>query len=68
MVARFSFSRFPLLTTGLLQKQAQLDEDGHVLLHDVTLLWIWVKDKMGTMFPADVVDKHEEMFFNELLG
>lgn len=51
-----------------LQKLAQLDEDGHTLLHDVCCLWHWLLPKMVGAFPSDVVKRYESLFEKGLLG
>ena len=51
-----------------LKKQAQLNEEGHLLLHDVTCLWLWVRAKLNHQFPADVITKHDELFMNGSLA
>ena len=49
------------------QKNAQLDEDGQLLLHDLCCLWHWLLPKLHEAFPKAVVDKHEAMFFRGIL-
>lgn len=44
------------------QKSHQLNEEGHLLLHDITCLWCWLKTKMETMFNADVVARHQKLW------
>ena len=44
------------------QKNAQLDEESQLLLHDVTCLWHWLRPKMESAFPAPVIAKHDAMF------
>lgn len=50
------------------EKEAQLSDESHVELHDLTCLWLYVKDQMGKSFPGEVVDRHQELFDNGLLG
>ena len=44
------------------QKMHQLDAQGHEHLHDVTCCWVWVREKMKTTFPADVLARHDELW------
>ena len=50
------------------QKQAQMDEEGHVGLHDVVCLWIWLKKKLEDSFPSSLVEKYEALFLKGTLG
>ena len=50
------------------QKQAQMDEESHVNLHDVVCLWIWLKKKMVDAFPSSVVDKYDSLFHKGFLA
>ena len=50
------------------QKQAQLCEEEHVELHDVCCAWIWVREKMSTMFTDKVLEKYDGMFKDGYLG
>ena len=50
------------------QKQAQLGEDEHIELHDVCCAWIWVREKMTTMFTDKVMEKYDGMFLDGSLG
>lgn len=50
------------------QKNAQLDLDEHILLHDCCALWVWTKKKLGDIFPSSVVDQHQELFEQGFLG
>ena len=44
------------------EKQSQISEDEHFLLHDVCCLWLWVKQKMAESFTVTEVEKHQELF------
>ena len=46
------------------QKAAQLSEEGHIALHDITCCWLWLRSYMERTFPASVVDQHVELFEN----
>ena len=50
------------------QKAAQLSEDGHILLHDVCCLWVWLLPKLLSSFPGNTVKQHEELFHKGFLG
>ena len=50
------------------QKNAQLDEESQLLLHDITCLWHWLKPKMESAFPATVIQKFDDMFFRGTLS
>ena len=63
---RFSPLRYFTQTLG--QKQAQLDIDGHMLLHDCCVLWIWIKNKMVDLFPGEVLQQHDAWFEQGFLG
>lgn len=41
---------------------AQLDPEQQVLLHDVCVLWLWVKKHMERKFAGEIVRQHEELF------
>lgn len=47
---------------------AQLDPDQQVLLHDVCVLWLWVKKHMERRFAGEVVQQHEELFRDGRFG
>lgn len=47
---------------SLVQKQAQLDEEGHQALFDVCCLWVYLKPKLEENFPAPIVQKCENLF------
>ena len=44
------------------QKQHQLDEDSALQLFDNVHAWLWMREKMGTAFPADVLERHDGLF------
>ena len=46
------------------QKAAQLSEDDHVALHDITCCWLWLRAYMERTFTASVVSQHIELFEN----
>lgn len=46
----------------LTQKLAQLDEEGHIHLHDIVCLWVWLKERLQRAFPSDTVDRYTEYF------
>ena len=50
------------------QKEAQLSEQNHLDLHDLTCLWLFVKKAMSASFPGEVVERHQELFDNGHLG
>lgn len=45
------------------EKDVQLSEQGHIELFELTCLWIYVHRQMGKTFTADVVERHEGLFF-----
>ena len=49
------------------QKNAQLDEAGHLALHDAVCLWIWLRPRLASEFPGDVCTRHEELFMKGYL-
>lgn len=57
-----TFDQTSLLASALPQKNAQLDDESHQLLHDVCCLWHYILPKMRALFPQPVVEKHEQMF------
>lgn len=50
------------------QKNAQLDDEGQLLLHDVCCLWHWLVPKLQHAFPTPVVEKHTSLFMRGSLG
>ena len=50
------------------EKNAQLDDDGQLLLHDVVCLWNWMRPKLKSQFPGAVLQRHEELFMRGPLG
>ena len=52
----------------LAEKLAQLDEDAHVLLHDITCCWLWLRERLQRAFPNEVVDRYDDLFMKGLLG
>lgn len=44
------------------QKMAQLDETGHLALHDIVCLWAWLAPKLQNEFPNNICDRHAELF------
>jgi len=46
------------------QKLSQLTEEQHADLHDLTCCWLWVKERLKKQFPGELVEKHEELFYN----
>lgn len=46
-----------ILIIHLRQKNAQLSEDEHVLLHDICCCWIWLREKLVQSFPTAIVQK-----------
>ena len=46
------------------QKAAQLSEDDHVALRDITCCWLWLRAYMERTFTASVVSQHIELFEN----
>ena len=56
-----------LSLTNPAQKNAQLDEAGHLALHDAVCLWVWLRPKLAAEFPGDVVARHEELFMKGYL-
>lgn len=57
-----------MYTQPLPQKLHQLDEDGHVALHDISCLWVWIKKKLSTMFFGEVLDRHQKLWEDGLFG
>ena len=51
----------------LAEKLAQMDEDAHILLHDITCCWLWLRERLQRAFPNDVVDRYDELFSKGLL-
>ena len=64
---RFSL-KVQMYTQPLPQKLHQLDEDGHVALHDISCLWVWIKKKLSTMFSGEVLDRHQKLWEDGLFG
>jgi len=50
------------------QKQAQLDLESHILLHDCCVLWLFVQSKMVEIFPGEVVQHHYQLFQQGTFG
>lgn len=50
------------------QKQAQLCEDSHVLLHDCVCLWVWIREELAHAYPNHEVEKYTEFFEKGMLG
>ena len=51
-----------------LQKLAQLNEEQHQHLHDLTCLWVYIMPRLEETFPGNVVQKHLQMFWDGILG
>ena len=49
------------------QKLEQLNEEQHVLLHDVCCLWVWLVPHLREAFPGTVLEKHKAMFEQGML-
>ena len=59
---------YPFLSFSVSQKQAQLSEDNHLLLHDCVCLWIWLRERLAQAYPSHEVDKYTELFEKGMLG
>eukprot|EP00435_Cladocopium_sp_Y103_P069260 s569_g33.t1 len=49
------------------KKNAQLDDEGQLALHDICCLWHWLVPKMQHVFPTPVVEKHQSLFMRGAL-
>ena len=49
------------------QKQAQLTEEQHLVLHDCVCLWVWLQPLMTAAFPNKDVEKYAELFEKGML-
>ena len=57
-----------ILIIHLCQKNAQLSEDEHILLHDICCCWIWLREKLAQSFPTAVVEKYDGLFEKGFFG
>ena len=44
------------------QVNAQLDEAGHLQLHDIACLWCWLRPQLQAEFPSQTVDHYTDLF------